>query len=89
MPLRAHIKVRFDEVISDLGMTEWNKNFYHLFVCEGLEPFQLGSTTVHKGVQIGIPQFMQAGNEEEIIRSKILVTKFLIFTKPFLINSKS
>lgn len=76
LPLRANIKLKFDEVIRDFGMTEWNKSFYHLFVCEGLEPFQLGSTTVHKGVQIGIPQYMQAADEEEIKHCRILVDNY-------------
>ncbi|XP_065206316.1 transmembrane protein 177-like [Planococcus citri] len=73
VPLRAHIKIRFDEVLSDFSLTDWQKKFYNVFVCEGLEPFHLGSTQVSRGVYIGIPQFIQAADEEEIKKCKILI----------------
>lgn len=62
-----------EETLTDLRFTAWNKNFFSMFACKGIEPMYFGSTKVKEGVWIGIPQYFQAINEDEIIASDLQV----------------
>jgi len=64
--LSDHLKKQHDNVVQDLGLTEFQKAFSTPFAADGFIPVNVGCLNTRSGCYIGIPTIYDLNSKDDI-----------------------